>query len=122
MFSTDVLVIISAILIMLFAFVVMPVHTSIQSPRQPDTRTELPGWLLFNRERENMTGEEEETGPEPVEHFEDPDSNVQVLPSLDVPNIDVSSTLGTTPTAVNGLLSSQSRAGSSSVGELIPGK
>jgi hypothetical protein len=69
-----------------------------------------------------MTGEEEETGPEPVEHFEAPDSNVQVLPSLDVPNIDVSSTLGTTPTAVNGLLSSQSRAGSSSVGELIPGK
>lgn len=122
MFSTDVLVIISAILIMIFAFVLMPAHSVIENPKPQDTRAELPDWLLFNRQREHMTGEEEETGPEPVEHFEAPDSNVQVLPSLDVPNIDVSSTLGTTPGSVNGLLSSQSRAGSSSVGELISGK
>jgi hypothetical protein len=121
MFSTEVLVIVSAILIMIFAFVLMPAHTIIESPQSQDARTELPSWLLFNREREHMT-DGEQAGPEPVEHFEAPDSNVQVLPSLDVPNIDVSSTLGTTPTAVNGLLSSQSRAGSSSVGELIPGK
>jgi hypothetical protein len=104
---------------MIFAFVLMPAHTMIESPQSHDARTELPSWLLFNREREHMG---EDGGPEPVEHFEAPDSHVQVLPSLDVPNIDVSSTLGTTPTAVNGLLSSQSRAGSSSVGELIPGK
>ena len=121
MFSTEVLVIVSAILIMIFAFVLMPVHSVIENPQPQDTRAELPSWLLFNREREHLTGDEE-TGPEPVEHFEAPDSHVQVLPSLDVPNIDVSSTLGTTPGSVNGLLSSQARAGSSSVGELISGK
>jgi hypothetical protein len=118
MFNTDVLVIISAILIMLFAFVLMPAHSAIENPQPQDTRAELPSWLLFNREREHMG----EAGPEPVEHFEAPDSHVQVLPSLDVPNVDVSSTLGTTPGSVNGLLSSQARAGSSSVGELISGK
>jgi hypothetical protein len=116
MFSTEVLVIVSAILIMIFAFVLMPAHKVIESPHQ-DTRTELPSWMLFNREREHMGD-----GPEPVEHFEAPDSHVSVLPSMDVPNMDVSSSLGTTPGSVNGLLSSQSRAGSSSVGELIPGK
>ena len=121
MFSTEVLVIVSAILIILFAFVLMPAHSVIENPQPQDTRTELPSWLLFNREREHMTGDEE-AGPEPVEHFEAPDSHVQVLPSLDVPNVDVSSTLGTTPGSVNGLLSSQARAGSSSVGELISGK
>ena len=121
MFSTDVLVIISAILIMIFAFVLMPAHKAIQSPREADTRTELPSWLLFNREREHMS-EDDEAGPDSVEHFEAPDSHVSVLPSMDVPNMDVSSTLGTTPGSVNGLLSSQSRAGSSSVGELISGK
>ena len=120
MFSTEVLVIASAILIMIFAFVVMPVQKTLESPRQ-DTRTELPSWLLFNREREHM-GEDDEAGPDLVEHFEAPDSHVEVLPSMDVPNMDVSSTLGTTPGSVNGLLSSQSRAGSSSVGELISGK
>jgi hypothetical protein len=121
MFSTEVLVIVSAILIMIFAFVLMPAHSVIENPQPQDTRAELPSWLLFNREREHMTGDEE-AGPESVEHFEAPDSHVQVLPSLDVPNVDVSSTLGTTPGSVNGLLSSQSRAGSSSVGELISGK
>ena len=121
MFSTDVLVIISAILIMIFAFVLMPAHSVIENPQPQDTRAELPDWLLFNRQREHMT-DDEDAGPEPVEHFEAPDSNVEVLPSLDVPNIDVSSTLGTTPGSVNGLLSSQARAGSSSVGELISGK
>jgi len=119
MFSTEVLVIVSAILIMIFAFVLMPAHKAIESPHQ-DTRAELPSWLLFNREREHM--DDGVDGPEPVEHFEAPDSHVSVLPSMDVPNMDVSSTLGTTPGSVNGLLSSQSRAGSSSVGELIPGK
>jgi hypothetical protein len=121
MFSTEVLVIVSAILIMIFAFVVMPVHKAVESPQPHGASVELPSWLLFNREREHM-GEDGVDGPEPVEHFEAPDSHVQVLPSMDVPNVDVSSTLGTTPGSVNGLLSSQSRAGSSSVGELIPGK
>ena len=115
MIRTEVLLIVSAVLIMIFAFFIMPSQSGLSAP--VDTRVELPSWMLFNREREHM-----EEGPEHVEHFEAPESGVEVMPPQNVPNMDVSSSLGTTPGSVSGLLSSQVRPGSSAIGELVPGK
>lgn len=106
MIRPEVMMVVSAILIMLFAFAIMPAYNTWYPSSAVDTRSELPSWMLFLQERETFE--------------EPPVTNVKVAPAMSVPNRDVSSTLGTTPGSVTGLLSSQVREGSSSVGDLVP--
>jgi len=106
MIRPEVMMVVSAILLILFAFVVMPAYNTWYPAPVVDTRSELPSWMLFVKERETFE--------------EPPISNVKVAPAMSIPNRDVSSTLGTTPGSVNGLLSSQARSGASSVGDLVP--